>query len=332
MDSSRPAYRLQPNARVAAAAVILFVGILAALLFRSEVSPVPPTETDATSPVVERETHPVAAHPVSTTIEAEPQDSRPHLTGTIEPSPEKFDVPADNGLSNSVSDDNDPGAAASWRVTDLGSTPLPGGAGLVPRDPATTAYGSRLTDEARRTHTIVDGDTLFYLAEKYLGDGERYLQIYEANRDVLTDPDLLVLGAVLRIPPADSAPLSADEQLAEAAKSGGLVPVSTAATAPVATSTPTAPLTEVSRPVSAPPPATTLGAPAPLPSTTNVSVDSASFTRPQTYRVRSGDTLVDIARRVYGDARRYLDIYDANRDRLRRPQDLREGLILTIPQ
>jgi len=332
MDSPRPAYRLPPNARVAAAAVILFVGILAALMFRSEVSPVAPNATDATAPVVERESPPVAAQPVSNTLEAEPQDSRPRLTGTIEPSPEAPNTAAAASQPTNASEELDPGAAASWRVTDLGSTPLPGGAGLVPRDPENTAYGSRLTDEARRTHTIVDGDTLFYLAERYLGDGERYLQIYEANRDVLRDPDVLVLGAVLRIPPADSAPLNADEQLAEAAKSGGLVPVSTGATAPLATSTPQTPLTEVTRPATAPPPATTLGAPAPQPSTTNVSIDSASFARPQTYRVRSGDTLVDIARRVYGDARRYLDIYEANRDRLRRPQDLREGLILTIPQ
>jgi nucleoid-associated protein YgaU len=203
----------------------------------------------------------------------------------------------------------------------LGKSPLPGGAGIVPRDPEGTVYGTRRADEARRTHMIVDGDTLFYLAERYLGDGERYLEIFEANRDVLSDPDLLVLGAVLRLPSADTPAPSPEESLAEAASSGSLVPVST--------SSPVAPMTEVAPPAA--PPAVNLATPPPVGTATTVSVDSASFARPQTYRVRAGDTLVDISRRVYGDARRYLEIYEANRDRLRRPQDLREGVILVIP-
>jgi len=323
MDTPRPAYHLQSNARVAVAAGILFVGILAALLFRSEVPrSEPPTSSlsSLTGDVVHRETFPASESVAPTSLESTPHDSRPRLTGTIEQSlggePLAPTGPSDASGDPSTSD---PGKAAPWRVTDLGTAPLPGGAGIVPRNPEGTVYGTRRADEARRTHLIVDGDTLFYLAERYLGNGERYLEIFEANRDVLSDPDLLVLGALLRIPSADAP--SPGESLAEAGQRGSLVPVSS--------STPRAPMTEVVPPTA--PPAVNLATPPAAGTATTVSVDSASFARPQTYRVRAGDTLVDIARRVYGDARRYLEIYEANRDRLRRPQDLREGVILVIP-
>jgi hypothetical protein len=49
-------------------------------------------------------------------------------------------------------------------------------------------------------HRIVDGDSLPSLAEQYLGDPKRYLEIFHANRRVLSRPDLLPLGVDLRIP------------------------------------------------------------------------------------------------------------------------------------
>jgi nucleoid-associated protein YgaU len=51
-----------------------------------------------------------------------------------------------------------------------------------------------------RRHRIADGDTLPRLAERYLGSAERYLEIYEHNRDVLHSPDELPIGVELRIP------------------------------------------------------------------------------------------------------------------------------------
>jgi nucleoid-associated protein YgaU len=52
----------------------------------------------------------------------------------------------------------------------------------------------------QRRHTIADGDTLPALAQRYLGAPERYLEIYECNRDVLHNPDELPIGTELRIP------------------------------------------------------------------------------------------------------------------------------------
>jgi nucleoid-associated protein YgaU len=51
-----------------------------------------------------------------------------------------------------------------------------------------------------QVHRIVDGDDLPSLAERYLGDSKRYLEIFHANRHVLSRPDLLPLGIDLRIP------------------------------------------------------------------------------------------------------------------------------------
>jgi nucleoid-associated protein YgaU len=53
--------------------------------------------------------------------------------------------------------------------------------------------------------------------------------------------------------------------------------------------------------------------------------------QPRAYRVRSGDTLSGIARRVYGDRNKWNVIYAANRDILPRADSLRIGQVLYIP-
>lgn len=52
-----------------------------------------------------------------------------------------------------------------------------------------------------RTHRIADGDALPGLAARYLGDAERWRELWEANRRVLSDPEVLPLGLELKIPP-----------------------------------------------------------------------------------------------------------------------------------
>ncbi|HIO93341.1 MAG TPA: LysM peptidoglycan-binding domain-containing protein [Leucothrix mucor] len=49
-------------------------------------------------------------------------------------------------------------------------------------------------------HTVVSGDTLFKLARNYYGNASGWDRIYEANRDILTSPNALEIGQVLRIP------------------------------------------------------------------------------------------------------------------------------------
>ena len=54
--------------------------------------------------------------------------------------------------------------------------------------------------DALRTHVVADGDTLSRLAAAYLGRADRYLEIFELNRPLLSSPDLLPIGATLKIP------------------------------------------------------------------------------------------------------------------------------------
>jgi len=49
-------------------------------------------------------------------------------------------------------------------------------------------------------HTVAKGDTLWKISEKTLGSGARYKEIFEANRPMLSDPDKIYPGQVLRIP------------------------------------------------------------------------------------------------------------------------------------
>ena len=51
-------------------------------------------------------------------------------------------------------------------------------------------------------HTVVSGDTLSKLAKHYLGDAAAYMKIFEANKDVLKDPNMIKVGQELKIPSA----------------------------------------------------------------------------------------------------------------------------------
>lgn len=66
-----------------------------------------------------------------------------------------------------------------------------------------------------RNHKIIDGDTLAALAERYLGRADRAGEIFEVNRDVLTCPELLPIGARLRIPPRGPEPGSTPGRTSE---------------------------------------------------------------------------------------------------------------------
>lgn len=50
------------------------------------------------------------------------------------------------------------------------------------------------------THVVKSGDTLWAIAQAQYGDGNRYPDIFEANRPMLSDPDKIYPGQVLRIP------------------------------------------------------------------------------------------------------------------------------------
>ena len=49
-------------------------------------------------------------------------------------------------------------------------------------------------------HEVVSGDTLSGLAQTWYGNAALWPRIYEANRNQITDPNLIFVGQVLRIP------------------------------------------------------------------------------------------------------------------------------------
>jgi nucleoid-associated protein YgaU len=64
------------------------------------------------------------------------------------------------------------------------------------------AKESRMTTENpyAQHHVVKKGDTLSKIAEEYYGDKMLYPKIFEANKDVLEDPDKIKPGQKLRIP------------------------------------------------------------------------------------------------------------------------------------
>ena len=48
--------------------------------------------------------------------------------------------------------------------------------------------------------TVAQGDTLWSISAKYLGSGAKYMQIFEANRKILSNPNIIKAGQELIIP------------------------------------------------------------------------------------------------------------------------------------
>ncbi len=77
----------------------------------------------------------------------------------------------------------------------------------------------------------------------------------------------------------------------------------------------------------------------PLPDFSDVQSGSSSEAMPEevaektlvTYTVVGGDSLSRIAKRHYGDASKWKLIFEANRDRIKNPDLIQIGWVLTIP-
>lgn len=67
---------------------------------------------------------------------------------------------------------------------------------------ATVEQPKRESENAPKfsTYTVKSGDCLWNIAKKYLGDGSRYMEIYNLNRDKIKNPNLIYVGQVLSLP------------------------------------------------------------------------------------------------------------------------------------
>lgn len=171
--------------------------------------------------------------------------------------------------------------------------------GSVPEPTRTTSAPERGAD-GYRLYDVRDGDTLWSIAAREMGDGSRHKELAELNRDRLGKGGVLRTGASLRIPTtgrAESRTASAPRQEPR-----------TAATDRQASSKQTK-----AQPVD----------------------DSASVSRKNgktVYTVRSGDTLSGLAARFLGSSSRYEDLLMANAGTLKDEDSLTVGMELNIPR
>jgi nucleoid-associated protein YgaU len=63
--------------------------------------------------------------------------------------------------------------------------------------------GSSADREAEQIYTVEAGDTLSKISKQFYGEASLYMNIFEANRDKLNDPNKIQPGMELRIPLSD---------------------------------------------------------------------------------------------------------------------------------
>jgi nucleoid-associated protein YgaU len=95
--------------------------------------------------------------------------------------------------------DDDKNPAKSASKADF-SNVQGGSSSTAPRSaPVPSPTGTSGTT-AVKTYTVVAGDSLSKIAKREYGDGNAWNRIYEANRDIIKNPDLIYPGQTLKIP------------------------------------------------------------------------------------------------------------------------------------
>lgn len=64
-----------------------------------------------------------------------------------------------------------------------------------------TASVDSTAEQVGGTYTVQAGDSLSKIAKQTLGDANAWQKIFDANRDVLDDPDRIFPGQTLKLPP-----------------------------------------------------------------------------------------------------------------------------------
>jgi nucleoid-associated protein YgaU len=70
----------------------------------------------------------------------------------------------------------------------------------APAAAAAAAVGGAPSTSAARTYTVQAGDSLSKISKQFYGDANKYMKIFEANKDKLADPDKVKPGQELVIP------------------------------------------------------------------------------------------------------------------------------------
>ena len=73
---------------------------------------------------------------------------------------------------------------------------------ILPRSTTVTVEGKaqQTTSSGGTTYTVKAGDCLWNIAKKFYGNGAQYTKIYNANKNIIKNPNLIYPGQVLTIP------------------------------------------------------------------------------------------------------------------------------------
>jgi nucleoid-associated protein YgaU len=220
-----------------------------------------------------------------------------------------------------------PPLSAGWAVHDVVRQPAPA--------------SQPFQQEATATEYVVrDGDDLTGIALRVYGHAGAASALWSANRDRLTDPQLLPIGLPLQLPPTWMLPSALGAQ--GGASSLAIEPTLAAqssdrsvTTAAMAARQETVPPVVGSGPPESPwlqEPMAEASAAIPAASSTRFEAALAvQPTRPDSVRVGAGDSLESIAFKFYGDRAMAPRIWQANRDRMRSPDLLVPGSELRLP-
>ena len=136
---------------------------------------------------------PAAAEPAASEPVAEPEAPAEPETAAIEPAAEAEAVAAGTEAVAETAP-----AVESAPVESVAAEPA-----AVESVPTEAVTAEPAPPPAPVTITVQPGFTLWGIAEQSLGDGVAYVQVFEANKDKIRDPDLIYPGQVFTIPKAE---------------------------------------------------------------------------------------------------------------------------------
>jgi LysM repeat protein len=119
---------------------------------------------------------------------AEERDGKLHFHGTVKSDDEK------NRIWNAIK------TVPEWQKEVMADIRVK--AGAQPQQGASTQSIPQPTPAkaSMKTYTVKSGDTLGEIAKRELGSANKYMDIFNANRDQLSDPDKIKPGQVLKMP------------------------------------------------------------------------------------------------------------------------------------